>query len=425
MIRVTAVQPESIAEELGLRAGTELLRVDGRELEDFLDWEFLTAEEAFLLHVRQPDGEEIEFEIERPLGEPMGVSLEPARIRRCANRCDFCFVDGLPDGLRDVLYIRDDDYRLSFRYGNFATLTNLKPKDVERIIEYRLSPLYVSVHATDPVVRRYLLRNPTAPAILPQLRHFADHGIQFHTQVVLSPGVNDGAVLEQTLRELYEFGPAVLGCSVVPVGLTEFSKHHLVREPTAEECRAAIRLVEVRAAIALREHGSHWAFGADELYLRAGVELPPAEIYDGFDQVENGVGSVRWLQQRIAGGSEALQGWAGRRIGVVTGTAMGPLMPMVLEPLARATGARFELIPVVNSLFGSSVTTAGLLPGTALQGALAGRRDLDLALLPGESVNDDGLFIDSMSLDLLSTAVPMELRLSKDFVDALHESVAA
>jgi putative radical SAM enzyme (TIGR03279 family) len=425
MIRVTAVQPESIAEELGLRAGTELLRVDGRELEDFLDWEFLTAEEAFLLHVRQPDGEEIEFEIERPLGEPMGISLEPARIRRCANRCDFCFVDGLPDGLRDVLYIRDDDYRLSFRYGNFATLTNLKPKDVERIIEYRLSPLYVSVHATDPVVRRYLLRNPTAPAILPQLRHFADHGIQFHTQVVLSPGVNDGAVLEQTLRELYEFGPAVLGCSVVPVGLTEFSKHHLVREPTAEECRAAIRLVEARAAIALREHGSHWAFGADELYLRAGVELPPAEIYDGFDQVENGVGSVRWLQQRIAGGGEALQGWAGRRIGVVTGTAMGPLMPMVLEPLARATGAHFELIPVVNSLFGSSVTTAGLLPGTALQGALAGRRDLDLALLPGESVNDDGLFIDSMSLDLLSTAVPMELRLSKDFVDALHESVAA
>ena len=150
MIRVTAVQPDSIAEELGLRAGTELLSVNGRELEDFLDWEFLTAEEEFLLHVRQPDGEEIEFDIERPLGEPIGVALEPARIRRCANRCDFCFVDGLPDGLRDVLYIRDDDYRLSFRYGNFATLTNLKPRDVERIIEYRLSPLYVSVHATDP-----------------------------------------------------------------------------------------------------------------------------------------------------------------------------------------------------------------------------------------------------------------------------------
>jgi len=425
MIRVTAIQSGSIAEELGLVAGTELLHVGGKELEDFLDWEFLTAEEQFLLHVRQPDGEEIEFDIERPLGEPLGVSLEPARIRRCANLCDFCFVDGLPDGLREVLYIRDDDYRLSFRYGNFATLTNLKQRDVERIIEYRLSPLYVSVHATDPVVRRYLLRNPTAPEILPQLRQFADHGIQFHTQVVMSPGVNDGAVLEQTLRELYEFGSEVVGCSVVPVGLTEYSKHHLVREPTAEECRAAIRLVESRAAVALRERGTHWAFGADELYLRAGVELPPAEIYDGFDQVENGVGSVRWLQQRIVHGIASAQAWAGRRIGVVTGTAMGPLMPMVLEPLARATGAHFELITVVNSLFGPSVTTAGLLPGTALQGALSPRRDLDLALLPGESVNDDGLFMDSMSLDLLAHAVPMELRLSKDFADALHEPVAA
>jgi putative radical SAM enzyme (TIGR03279 family) len=423
MIRVNAVRPDSIAEELGLREGTQLLAVNGRELDDFLDWEFLTAEEEFLLHVRHPDGEEIEFEIERPLGEPLGVGLEAPRIRRCANRCDFCFVDGLPDGLRDVLYIRDDDYRLSFRYGNFATLTNLKPHDEARIIEYRLSPLYVSVHATDPTIRKYLLRNPTAPEIIPQLRRFAEHGIEFHTQVVMSPGVNDGAVLRQTLDELYHFGPAILGCSVVPVGLTEYSKHQLVREPTAEECRAAIRLIEQRAAIAMEQRGAHWAFGADELYLRAGVELPPAEIYDGFDQVENGVGSVRWLQQRIQSQARTLRGWEGKRIGVVTGTAMAPLMPMVLEPLATITGSRFELIPVVNSLFGARVTTAGLLPGTAIQQALQNRADLDLVLLPGESVNDDGLFIDSMSLELLAASVPSDVRISRDFSDALHQPI--
>jgi putative radical SAM enzyme (TIGR03279 family) len=425
VIKVSAVHPGSIAAELGLQAGTELLSVNGRELEDFLDWEFLTAEEQILLHVRQPDGDEIEYDIERPLGEPIGLALEPARIRRCANRCDFCFVDGLPDGLRDVLYIRDDDYRLSFRYGNFATLTNLKPHDVDRIIEYRLSPLYVSVHATDPVVRRYLLRNPTAPEILPQLGMFADHGIEFHTQIVMSPGVNDGPVLRQTLTELYDFGSAILGCSVVPVGLTEYSKHHLVREPTAEECRAAIRLIEERSAVALAERGRHWAYGADELYLRAGVELPPVEIYDDFDQIENGVGSVRWLQQRIAGQAEAMAGWAGRRIGVVTGTAMGQLMPMVLDPLRRTTGAEFELIALVNPLFGASVTTAGLLPGRAFAEALAGRRDLDLVLLPGESVNDDGLFIDSMSFESLTAQVPPEVRLSKDFADALGPVAAA
>jgi putative radical SAM enzyme (TIGR03279 family) len=353
------------------------------------------------------------------------VALDPPRIRRCANRCDFCFVDGLPDGLRDVLYIRDDDYRLSFRYGNFATLTNLKPHDEQRIIEYRLSPLYVSVHATDPTIRRYLLRNPTAPDILPQLRRFADHGIEFHTQIVMSPGVNDGPVLRQSLGDLYGFGPAILGCSIVPVGLTEYSKHHLVREPSAAECRAAIGLIEEQAAIAQRERQIHWAFGADELYLRAGVELPPAEIYDGFDQVENGVGSVRWLQQRIGSASSTLRGWQGKRIGVVTGTAMSQLMPMVLKPLTEVTGSSFELIPVVNSLFGPSVTTAGLLPGVAMQAALRGRDDLDLVLLPGESVNDDGLFIDSMSLDLLAASVPVELRLSKDFTDALQEPIAA
>jgi len=425
MIRVQSVEPGTIGEELGLRTGTELLTVNGRELDDFLDWEFLTADEQFLLHIRQPDGEEIEFEIERPLEAPMGVSLEPPRIRRCANRCDFCFVDGNPTGLREVLYIRDDDFRLSFRYGNFATLTNLKPHDTERIIEYRLSPLYVSVHATDPVVRRYVLRNPTAPDILPQMREFAAHGIEFHTQVVMAPGVNDGAVLEQTLRELYEFGPQVLSCSVVPVGLTEFSKHHLVREPTEAECQGAVAIVEARSAIAQRERGLAWAFGADELYMRAGLQLPPASMYDGFTQVENGVGAVRWLQQQIADGAEALRGWDGKRIGVVTGTAMAKLMPQVLAPLTRATGAVVELIPVVNTLFGATVTTAGLLPGADMRETLAGRTDLDLVLLPSESINDDGLFIDSMTVEELAHAVPVELRLSKDFVDALALPVAA
>ncbi len=424
MIKVTAVQPDSIAAELGLVPGTELLAVDGRELEDFLDWEFLTAEDEFLLHVRQPDGEEIVFEIERPVEEPLGVALEPPRIRRCANRCDFCFVDGLPEGLREVLYIRDDDYRLSFRYGNFATLTNLKPWDTERIIAYRLSPLYVSVHATDPTIRRFLLRNPTAPEIIPQLRQFASHGIEFHTQVVMSPGVNDGAVLDQTLQDLWDLGAPVRDVSVVPVGLTEFSKHHLVREPTQAECRQAVARVEAWWPRARAERGTTWALGADELYLRAGLPLPEAAVYGDFDQTENGVGSVRFLQRQIADAAGTLGAWAGRRIGVVTGLSMGMLMPQVLEPLTAMTGAAFELVVLENTLFGRSVTTAGLLPGAAFAAALRDRHDLHLALLPGESLNDDGLFMDSMSAEALAGQVPMEIRFSKNFVDAL-EAVAA
>jgi putative radical SAM enzyme (TIGR03279 family) len=425
MIKVTAVEPGSIADELGLRAGTELVSVNGRELEDFLDWEFLSADEEFTLHIRQPEGEEIEFEIERPLTEPMGVTVEPARIRRCANRCDFCFVDGLPEGLRDVLYIRDDDYRLSFQYGNFATLTNLKPQDEARIIEYRLSPLYVSVHATDPVIRRWLLRNPTAPDIREQLAKFAEHGLQFHTQIVMSPGVNDGAVMEGTLADLYAMGAPILTVSVVPVGLTEFSKHSRVREPTTEECREAVRRVERWQERALLERGMPWIHGADELHLRADLELPSEESYGDFEQVENGVGSVRFLQRRIREDAPLFREWAGKQIGIVTGTSMAKLMPQVLAPLAEASGAQLELIPVENGLFGPRVTTAGLLPGNSVAEALSGRRDLDFALLPGESVNDDFLFIDSMSIDALAATVPMPIRFSKVFSDALGAGLAA
>jgi putative radical SAM enzyme (TIGR03279 family) len=425
MIKVTQVQPGSIGDELGLKPGTELVSVNGRELDDFLDWQFLTADEEFTLHIRQPDGEDIEFDIERPLTEPLGVAVEPARIRRCANRCDFCFVDGLPEGLRDVLYIRDDDYRLSFQYGNFATLTNLKPADEARIIEYRLSPLYVSVHATDPVIRRWLLRNPTAPDILEQLRRFAVHGLKFHTQIVMSPGVNDGAVMEQTLADLYGFGAPILGVSIVPVGLTEFSKHSRVREPTAEECRGAARQLARWQERAMAERGVPWVYGADELYLRAELPLPSEESYGDFDQVENGVGSVRFLQRRIREDARLFAEWAGRRIGVVTGTSMGRLMPQVLAPLEQASGARLELVVVENGLFGPRVTTAGLLPGKSIAGALAGRNDFDMVLLPGECLNDDHLFIDNMSAGELAAAVSVPLRFSKDFSDALEAGAAA
>ena len=419
MVRVQSVAPHSLGAELGLVPGTELHAVNGRALEDFLDWEFLTADDRFLLEARLPTGEAIEYDVERPEGLPLGVTLEPPRIRRCANHCDFCFVDGNPQGMRQALYIRDDDYRLSFRYGNFATLTNLKPRDLARIVEYRLSPLYVSVHATDSVVRRWLLRNPEAPDVVPQLRMLAGQGIRFHAQIVLVPGVNDGAVLARSLEDLYALGDPILSVSVVPVALTEFSKHHLVRQPSGEECRRALTTVGAFAARARSERGFPWCYGADDLYLQAGEPLPPAEWYGEFEQRENGVGAVRYLQTRIAAGWDRFEDLAGKRVGVVTGTAMGPLMPQVLADLAAATGARFEVLAVENTLFGSSVTTAGLLPATAIRAALAQRADLDLALVPAEAVNDDQLFMDAVAAHDLAAGLPMPLRLSHDFADAL------
>src|SRR5438132_893853 len=426
MVRVQAVAPGSLGATLGVVPGTELLAVNGRALEDFLDWEFLSADERFVLSATMPGGDAVEYDVERPEGLPMGVTLEAPRIRRCANHCDFCFVDGNPAGMRAPLYIRDDDYRLSFRYGNFATLTNLKSWDLERIVEYRLSPLYVSVHATDPVVRRWLLRNPEAPEVIPQLRRFIDRGIAFHTQVVLVPGVNDGAQLVRTLSDLYSLGPSVLSVSVVPVALTEFSKHALVRQPTRDECRAALATVDDCAARAVADRGIPWCYGADDLYLQADMPLPPAEWYGEFEQRENGVGSVRYLQTRIQAARLEFDGWREKRIGIVTGTAMGPLMPQVVADLTSATGAHFEVLALENTLFGSAVTTAGLLPGKAVLAALKDRTDLDLALLPAESVNDDLLFMDDLEAHQLAAQLPVPIRLSSDFADALMgEKVAA
>jgi putative radical SAM enzyme (TIGR03279 family) len=428
VIRVQAVAPDTLGAALGLIPGTQLLAVNERDLEDFLDWEFLTAEDQFVLRAQLPSGEEVEYDVERPEGLPMGVTLEAPRIRRCANHCDFCFVDGNPQGLRQALYIRDDDYRLSFRYGNFATLTNLKSWDLARIVEYRLSPLYVSVHATDPVVRRWLLRNPEAEAIVPQLTWFAERGIAFHTQVVLVPGVNDGPQLVRTLTDLYGIGSGVLSVSVVPVALTEFSKHNLVRQPTRDECRAALATVNDVAQRAVAERGAPWCYGADDLYLQAEQPLPPAEWYGDFEQRENGVGSVRYLQTRIAAARDRLGAgeWEGKRIGVVTGTAMGALMPQVVTGLAEATGAHFEILGIENTLFGPSVTTAGLLPGRALLEALRERGDLDLVLLPAEAVNDDLVFMDDLDAHALAAQLPMPIKLSYDFADALvNEEVAA
>ncbi|HKS07178.1 MAG TPA: DUF512 domain-containing protein [Gemmatimonadaceae bacterium] len=421
-VRVRRISPNSIAAELGLTPGTELLAVGDREIGDFLDWEFLTADDAFVVTAKSPDGDLTEYEIERPEGMPMGVELEPPSVRRCANKCEFCFVEGLPSGLRKNLYIRDDDYRLSFAYGNFATLSNLKERDFERILEYRLSPLYVSVHATPWEARKVLLNNPRVPNILDQLGRLRAGGIQFHCQMVVVPELNDGSVLEQTLQDLWDFGDAVLSVAVVPVGTTQFSHLYTGEPMSAPRANALIDQVAPWAERAQRERGVPWVTGSDELYLLAGRAFPADDHYGEFAQIENGVGAVAYLRKRVREGLRRMPRLDGKRIGVVTGTAMAPLMPALLDSVSNATGARFEVLHAVNSLFGPTVTTAGLLVGADMERMLSSRTDLDFALIPAETLNDDEIFLDDRSFASLQATLPMPVRASYDFIDALTDA---
>lgn len=420
MVKVSRIEQKSIAEELGILPGTELLTVNGRPLADFLDWEFLTADEELVIEARQPDGEQVIYELERLDGEPLGISLQPPTVRRCANKCEFCFIEGLPPGLRKPLYIRDDDYRLSFAYGNFATLSNVKERDIERILEYRLSPLYVSVHATNHEARKVLLNNQRVPDIKAQLGRLTAGGIQFHAQMVVVPGLNDGAVLEESLSDLWNMKGAVLSAAVVPVGLTQFSHLYTGKGMDRDTARTILTQVERWGDRAMRERGETWVFGSDELYMLAERELPGAEHYGEFAQIENGVGSVTSLRMRVANGIERIPRRDGQRIGVVTGLAMAPLMQPLLDQLRAASGADFTLIVAENSLFGPTITTAGLLVGKDILAALGDRHDLDIALIPAETINEDGVFLDDYTLDAVRESLPMPIFPSYDFIDVLE-----
>ena len=420
MVKVSRVEQKSIAEELGIQPGTELLTVNGRPLADFLDWEFLTADEELVIEARQPDGEEVIYELERLDGEPLGISLQPPSVRRCANKCEFCFIEGLPPGLRKPLYIRDDDYRLSFAYGNFATLSNVKERDIERILEYRLSPLYVSVHATNHEARKILLNNQRVPDIKAQLSRLTQGGIQFHAQMVIVPGLNDEEVLEESLTDLWNMGDAVLSAAVVPVGLTQFSHLYTGKGMDRDTARTILIQVERWGERAKKERGETWVFGSDELYMLAERELPGAEHYGEFAQIENGVGSVTSLRMRVSQGLGRVVRRDGQRIGVVTGLAMAPVMEPLLEHLREASGADFKLIVAQNSLFGPTITTAGLLVGKDIMTALSDRHDLDIALIPAETINEDGIFLDDYTLEAVRESLPMPIFPSYDFIDVLE-----
>ena len=423
MIRVARTFEPSIGADLGLGPGSQLLSINGRELRDALDLRFYESDPWLELLARLPDGEEVLFEIEKDPDESLGLVPEPDKVRRCTNACPFCFVKGNPklEKLRAGLYVKDDDYRLSFLYGHYVTLTNLRDEDWERIFEQRLSPLYVSVHATDPEARLRMLRNPRSAEIGAHLDRLAAGGIRVHAQVVLCPELNDGEILGRTIEDLYARGPAILSLSIVPVGLTSHNQDRGVRPLTPAECRDALDRIEAARERANRERDTSWCYAADELFLQAGDPLPGAEYFDDLDLVANGVGAVSDLRDRVRADLPDLPRLDGRRIVLVTGTSMGPHLRAAAEQIAGATGARIETTVVENGLYGPLVTTAGLLGGEDHLRALRPFADRDLALISRFALNDDDLFLDDMSLADLRAALPdLEICPSEHVTDVLR-----
>ena len=416
---ISAVQPNSKADRAHLEPGDRLLRVNGAAVGDLIDLSFALAEEQVELEVLKTSGKTVRLRIKKALDESMGFEFESAvfdRVRTCANKCLFCFVDQMPAGLRDTLYVKDDDYRMSFLYGNFVTMTNLTPADFDRIRRFHLSPLYVSVHTTNGELRRQMMGIPRAAEIMRQLRDFVDVGIELHTQVVLCPGYNDGAELTRTIRELSELGPEVLSLAIVPVGLTRFRQACApLRTFTPAESATIVDEVAAWQAKFRAEKGNSFVYLSDELYLRAGREIPAEEFYDGYPQLENGIGLVRsfltdWQEASGCEGLTPIPGMDGDPVVAVSGTAFAPVLSGLLQPLSPAV--RVEA--VVNDFFGPSVNVSGLLTGRDIAAHI---RSLavqpQLIVLPATTLRkNERVFLDGMTADELERELGVPVRIA-------------
>lgn len=399
-LRIEAVEPGSPAAEMGLEPGDVCLALNGEPLEDYLDYQFhYEPYEENTLQVRKPGGDLWDVEYELGDDEPLGVRWTEIAPRTCRNRCVFCFVDQLPRGVRRTLRIKDEDFRHSFLYGNFITLGNLTDRDLRRIVDQNLSPLYVSVHATDPGIRRWLTVPRGTDRFDERFRFLVEHGITLHTQVVLCPGINDGEVLERTVEDLAGSRPAVVSVGVVPLGLTDHRDGlPALTPPDPGFCRETLGRVGRMQAVCRERFGSRFVWAADEFYLQAGEPLPPAEAYEGYPQLENGIGMARDFLDDFGGLLRRRRKvFAGRRALFVTGVSFAPLLRECLERFNRFHGAALGVLEVPNRFLGGRVTVAGLLAGGDIKTVARGVDPGEFLGVPGSCLNFEGLFLDDLT----------------------------
>jgi putative radical SAM enzyme (TIGR03279 family) len=416
-VEIADVSPESLGFELELESGDRITKVNGRTVRDYLDFRFQTAGETELvLEIRKRSGEDWELQIERGEGEDFGLSFEPIVPRQCANECIFCFCNGNPVDARPSLFIKDEDVRLSFLYGNYTTLTSITEDELRRIVEQRLSPQYVSVHATDLEVRAYLLGVDKQRAdIAPKLQRLLDAGIQIHAQVVLCPGINDGGILRRTIADLAAEYPRITSVAIVPLGLTRYNTDPRLTAVTPEFCREVITQVTVIQAELRQRLGTTFAFLGDEIYLRAGRAVPSRSHYGDYPQIEDGIGMVRSFANEFAQLLKRLarrppQAAALLRGTIVTGTLFAPVLKPLIDKLNMRLGSQLAVVGVENKYFGGDVSVAGLLSGGDLVAArerLAG----DFVIIPRSMLkSDEDIMLDGMTLEQLTTTLGLPVR---------------
>ena len=419
---VVAVEPGSIGEELGFQNGDRLLSINGIRPRDLIDLQILCGEEELSLEVQDPEGVLHVVELEKEADDGLGLVFREALfdgLRQCNNHCPFCFIDQQPPGHRRTLYLKDDDFRLSFLYGSYLTLTNLSAADWRRIEEQRLSPLYVSVHATDPDLRARLLGNPRAALLMEQLAWFAERRLQLHAQVVVCPGWNDGDALSRTLTDLARFGggewPAVLSTAVVPVGLTRFRPPgDALRPVDPAAARAVIARVEPLQEQWLAERGSRFAWLSDEWYLLAGLPLPPRPAYEDLPQRENGVGSIRAFLEELERATAELPAALPRprRLSWVVGRLVARALQPVVDRLNRMEGLELLLHGLPSPYWGQDQVVTGLLTGADLLQGLAGADLGEELLLPSVMLRQgEPVFLDDTTLEELRRQLPVPIRL--------------
>ncbi len=427
---IKEIEPDSIAEELELTPGDELISINGTIIKDVLDYHYLIKDDELTVLIRKPDGEEWELDIEKEYDEDLGIVFEEGLMdeyRSCRNKCIFCFIDQMPPGMRETLYFKDDDARLSFLQGNYITLTNMSDEEIDRILFYKLSPINISVHTTNEELRCRMLHNRFAGTALDKMRRLKEGGITMNGQIVLCKGWNDGEELEKTIHDLAVLLPEMQSVSVVPVGLTKFREGLAKLEGFhKEEALVVLDTIHRWQNIFLTHYGTRFIYASDEWYITAGLPIPDADSYEGYPQIENGVGLIRSLQEEFAEYYEELAGDDRiRELSIATGVLAAPYIKQLVQKLRiKYPKVNVEVYTIINNYFGNEITVAGLITGGDITAQLRGQKLGDTLLIPDVMLrNGETVLLDDVTVEEIENTLQTKIRIvqsdGKSFIDSI------